>query len=303
MTRHDPFIGQLEAYLVEYEGPTPLPDTVRDAVRAQLPKTKQTGTFSGPVRDIYMNRSMDTPARWGLVAAVVIGAVIIGGALIFGGGGVGSPPAPTPSPSVEPSAPSTPAGEEPTETVLWNDASGVGTISFTMPSSGWDVYASDGYATVSGYDDTGFLVFPGDLWIYGDPCTWSTTTPDTPATTVDEIIAALASQASRDASEPSDITVAGYSGRSITLQVPDDPEWDADCDEGTFGTLAADDEGDGEPATAPQRFQQGPAQIDEFWVLDVDGRPVALDITYWPDTPQQVIDEIYAVVESVTFGE
>ena len=29
--------------------------------------------------------------------------------------------------------------------------------------------------------------------------------------------------------------------------------------------------------------------------------PVALDLTYWPDTPQEVIDEMYAIVESVTF--
>ena len=99
MTRDDRFISELETYLVEYEGNTPLPNSVRDAVRAQLPQTKQIGPVSGTLRDIYMNSSMDTPARWGLVAAVVIGAVIIGGALIFGGGGVGTSPTPTPSPS------------------------------------------------------------------------------------------------------------------------------------------------------------------------------------------------------------
>ena len=37
MTRNDDFIGQLEGYLDEYEGSTPLPDEVRDAIRAELP--------------------------------------------------------------------------------------------------------------------------------------------------------------------------------------------------------------------------------------------------------------------------
>ena len=39
MTAHDPFINQLEDYLDEYEGNTPLPEAVRDAIRAELPST------------------------------------------------------------------------------------------------------------------------------------------------------------------------------------------------------------------------------------------------------------------------
>ena len=57
------------------------------------------------------------------------------------------------------------------------------------------------------------------------------TMPDTPATTVDEFVAALAAQASRDASAPVDVTVGGYAGKTITLHVPDDAAFD-DCDEG-----------------------------------------------------------------------
>jgi hypothetical protein len=288
----------IRTYLVEDQatGTPEVPDHVYSAIRDGIEHTRQRAVL-GSIGVPDMNNIL----RIGLAAAAVVIIAIIAINLLPGTPTPGG--SPSVSPSAEPSASPSQAGEAPGPVVVWNDASGVGNISFSMPASGWDVFATDGYATVSGQDDTGFLVFPGDLWIYGDPCAWSTTTPDTPATTVDEIIAALASQASRDASEPSDIMVAGYSGRSITLHVPADPEWDANCDEGTFGTLAADDDGDGEPASDPQRSQQGPGQIDEFWVLDVDGRPVMLDLTYWPDTPQEVIDEIYAVVESVTFGE
>jgi hypothetical protein len=168
MNQNDPLIRQLEAYLVEYEGPTPLPDTVRDAVRAQLPTTKQTGSISGPVRDIYMNSSMDTPARWGLVAAVVIGAVIIGGALFFGGGGVGSPPDATPSPSVEPSdaAPSAessaPAGLPEGPHVL-QDGDGDNAfdnvpMTVTIPAPGWNGDPAGGLLVKNEGDPDGALI-------------------------------------------------------------------------------------------------------------------------------------------------
>ena len=46
MTRDDDdFTGQLEGYLDEYLGSTPLPDEPRDAIRAQLPSIRQTARF------------------------------------------------------------------------------------------------------------------------------------------------------------------------------------------------------------------------------------------------------------------
>ena len=51
------------------------------------------------------------------------------------------------------------------------------------------------------------FVGAGDMYVYGDPCHWASTRPDTPVTTVDEAIAALSAQASRDASTPVDITL------------------------------------------------------------------------------------------------
>lgn len=274
---------------------------VASMVLDELDETPQRTSGGMAWRFQFMNNNV---VRVGLAAAAVVIIAIIAINLLPGSPAPGGEP--SASPSVQPSATSSPTGQAPSQEVVFNDAGGVGNVAFTFPSSGWEVSADSGYATASGYQSgTGFLVFPGDLWIYGDPCAWSTTTPDTPATTVDEIIAALASQATRDASEPSDITVAGYTGRAITLHVPDDLIWvelgPADCDEATFGTLTAGV--DGNPNAAPERFHQGAGQIDEFWVVDVDGRPVALDLSYFPDTPQKVIDEMHAIVESVTFGD
>jgi hypothetical protein len=111
--------------------------------------------------------------------------------------------------------------------------------------------------------------------VYGDPCQWSTTGPESPATTVDELVAALAAQASRDASAPTDITVDGYAGKAITLHVPDDAVF-SDCDQSTFGSWKVPDSG-----TGPSRYHQGPGQIDEVWVIDVDGLVMAIDVAYY----------------------
>ena len=118
--------------------------------------------------------------------------------------------------------------------------------------------------------------------VYGDPCHWSTTIPETPATTPDEIAAAFAAQASTDATAPVDVTVGGYAGKAITLNVPmsfDLPnatreEKFADCDNAIFGFYGVEGEPD------PARNAQGAGQIDELWILDVDGSIVILDATY-----------------------
>ena len=54
------------------------------------------------------------------------------------------------------------------------------------------------------------------------PANTRPTKPDTPATTVDEFIDAVGNQGSRDASTPEDITVDGYAGKKIILEMADD---------------------------------------------------------------------------------
>ena len=136
--------------------------------------------------------------------------------------------------------------------------------------------------------------------VYGDPCHWSTTIPETPATTVDEMAAALAVQPSRDATAPVDVTLGGYSGKHITLHVPDDIALDsagefADCDQTRFASYGT--EGDSEPG----RYHQGPSQIDELWILDVDGSIVILDALYGPAVPADLVEELRTLAESATF--
>jgi hypothetical protein len=140
--------------------------------------------------------------------------------------------------------------------------------------------------------------------VYGDPCGWSTTIPATPATTPDEIAEAFTSQAQTEPTAPVDVTVGGYAGKVLTLTVPmsyhQEPDVSrdvefADCDQGLFGYYAAETE------PTPSRNVQGPGQIDELWILDVNGSIVILDGFYGPATPAEVIEEIRAMAESATF--
>jgi hypothetical protein len=131
--------------------------------------------------------------------------------------------------------------------------------------------------------------------VYGDPCQWKSTTPETPATTVDEIAAALAAQASRDASDLVDVTVGGHPEKKVTLHVPTDAVFE-DCDDTSFASYGVAGTSD------PNRTHQGPGQIDEIWILNVNGAVAILDVMYRPDTPAPLIDEMRAIAESATFA-
>jgi hypothetical protein len=139
-----------------------------------------------------------------------------------------------------------------------------------------------------------YLEAPGTgFYVFADPCKYQSTRPDTPATTVDEIAAALAAQASRDASEPVDVMVGGYAGKAMALQVPDDADFSS-CEEEFFATFGTTND-------SLARYQQGPGQIDDIYIVDVDGTIVIIDAMYRPSTPAELVDEMRGIMESATF--
>ena len=301
MTRDNDFIGQLEGYLDEYEGMTPLPPMVRDALRAELPRTRQIGSVPGPMR--YL--SVSKPVQFAIAAAAVVVIAVV--ALQFlGNSNVGGPSA-TATP--EPSSMAT-ATPEPSAGGLR-----LGPFALTAAGGNWDVAmtvtisASDWHGAVgSGVlvkndnpnppDGSGLIVFTGQLEVYGDPCHWATTRPD-PMTgaTVDEVIAALRAQVGRNATEPVDVTVDGYSGKSIQLSVPSDISYAdggfVDCDNHQFRSWGPD---------VMSRYHQGPGQIDQVWVVDVNGTLVVIDGAWYPGTSAADRAELDAILGSLRFG-
>ena len=287
------------------------------------------GAVLDQVETIPQRRATWWPARrtpimnkivgFGLAAAAVV-VVLIVGAQLFASptgnvGGPGAEPTPTPEPSVA----------EPTPTP--SDWTGLPQGPFVMTGSDDPVQvtvdiASSGWVALREFDavskdDDGLdppetvgaallaWAWPAGTGFngYGDPCHWSTTIPETPATTPDEIAAALAAQASRDATAPVDVVVGGYAGKAITLHVPMSYEVPgaareeefADCDQSIFGSYGV--EGD----TEPSRNHPGPGQIDELWILDVDGAIVILDAMHGPAVPPDLVEEMRTLAESATF--
>lgn len=295
MSAHRDLDRLIQSFLAE--GPMELPDASYDEVRDRMEQKRQRA-FIGPWRTPTVNRYLQI----GLAAvAVLLIAAVVGCNLLPGSPTPGAETRATPEPSVAEPSPSDAAGlPVGSSHVLWNRAGDV-QISVTIPKAGW--YGDVGSSFIIKDDNAdppdgaGVVVFVGDLYVYGDPCHWTSSTPDAPATSVDEVIAALAAQASRDASAPADITVDGYAGRSITLHVPDDAVFN-ECDGDTFGSWA----GGGDPVSAgPSRSHQGPGQIDEVWILDVNGVVTVLDWAYYEGTPAEVVTELRAIVESATF--
>lgn len=97
MTRKDELTERLETYLDEYEGVTPLPDVIRHAVRAELPKRRQARPRIGLARFTIMSNSM----RIGLAAVFLAIAALVGYSLY--GNNVGTPSG-TETPSASPTA-------------------------------------------------------------------------------------------------------------------------------------------------------------------------------------------------------
>lgn len=290
---------------LEAEAPIQVPDRVLRATFERTRTSRQQGGWRALLGRIQMNRSVIGVAGAALLVVVAAAALDLGRAP-SGVGGTASPsPSPTapaaPSASAAPATPSsTPAGLRPEGPhVLWSQ--GV-RMNVTIPAPDWYGEANDGILIKnddsSAPDGAGLIVFagdPGGLEVYGDPCRWSTTRPTAPSTTVDELVAALAVQATRDATEPVDVSIDGHAGKAMTLHVPDDAVFSS-CDLGYFGSWGIVDD------ATPSRYHQDPGQIDELWILDVDGELVVLDAAYYAGTPQAVVDELRAIVESMTFG-
>ncbi len=239
-----------------------------------------------------MNRFL-TAARLGQFVAVVLVAGC-------GTGTSGSVTTASPTPAIAdtPTASASPSQGSRTHVLADNSDGAIG-VTVTVPAGwsgepgGWSMESGpDGFDPPAGAGIIAFVV-DEEFYVYGDPCDWQRTEPETPATTVGGIVGALANQASRDPSEPEEIAVGGYPGKKLTLHVPDDARF-KECDESTFATFAVAGEDKALQA-------QGPGEIDEIWIVDVDGSVVLLQGGYYADTPPGVVDELREILSSATF--
>ena len=63
--------------------------------------------------------------------------------------------------------------------------------------------------------------------------------------------------------------------------------------EGTFASW-------GSATQDPDRYHQYPGQIDQLWIVDVNGHLVIIDGAHGPSAAQELLDELDAMVQSAT---
>jgi hypothetical protein len=158
---------------------------------------------------------------------------------------------------------------------------GIGFV-LTVPEGWWGQEQSlvAGGSTGPGSAGLAFTTGPS---LYSDPCRNDDALPDIAVgPTVGEYAKALASNRLLDVTDPVDVTVSGYNGSYLELQVPAD-----------LGACAY------YMPWAPGIWAQGPSQRWHIWLLDVEGSR-ALVVGYdYPSTPAPVQAELAAIVDSI----
>jgi hypothetical protein len=138
--------------------------------------------------------------------------------------------------------------------------------------------------------------------VFRDPCHWQGQDFD-PGPGVTDLVAALVAQKMRNATRPTDVSLAGYAGKYLELSVP------TDMKSSTWSDFDGCDPDDAGNATffswlgngLGSRYETVPGQVDRVWVLDVKGTRLVVDATYSPDTSQADRAEQEHVVESLRF--
>jgi hypothetical protein len=275
---------------------------IAGAVLDQVEATPQRRVTWWPAR---RTPTMNKIVTFGLAAAAVVAAVFIG-VQLFGSpdGGFGADPTQTPTPEITPS-PSTAAGlpEGPfmiTAGQADDPVANIPPLTVTIPAPDW--YGEPGGGILLKNDvheppaGSGMIVFAQpEFIVYGDACQWQTSRST--VTTVDEFVAALSSQDSREASEPVDITLGEYTGQSLTLEVPAGLDF-GDCDPGYGGSWDCSGTG-----AEPCGYHSGAGEIDTVYLLDVDGVIVAWTTKHYAGTPPDDVAEMEAIVQSASFGD
>lgn len=235
---------------------------------------------------------MKSAAKFGLAAAAVVVVALIGYTNLVAPN-VGRPglndfspipsPTPTPTPQILGSAP---LDAGPVVATGFGASESV-TFRFTVPG-GWVGFSGVGVLPATGTEGPdGMGIGFGEVneGMFSDPCNWAGGEPDVPVgPTVDDLADAFAAQTAYEASTPVDVTVGGYAGKRVDLQLPTDV---AACDNGEFypwvGSL----------------YAQGPDNRWEVSIIEVEGDRIVVIATHFPGTPAEDRAEQQAIIDSI----
>ena len=266
-------------------------DRVLDAVLDQLDATPQRRATRWPARRLSEMNSM---ARLALAAAAIVVVAWLGiNFLVSGGPRIGGPDtsvAPEPSFALDPTPTALGADDplEPGTYVSHPLASNPSlAVTFTAPE-GWQAY--DGRTLVPLGDDStrgpdgAAFAFGEFSDIYSDPCE-SLGEPDVDGgTTAEDFAAAFSAQSAYEVSV-ADVSVSGYSGKQVELQLPS--SFDASCPREEYFVVGGG------------IYPQGDGNRWQFTILDVEGSRLVIFSHDFPDTPASIRADIQSMLDSI----
>jgi hypothetical protein len=266
------------------DGVTRLPDRVLDAVLDQVPATPQ----RRPLWRAWRFPNVTNPVRYAIAAAAVLVVALIGYQFLPTSD-IGAPPSAAPTASPSPAATVTPL-------LPLTDSLAAGTYR-PYPDLDIRVDAPAGWSTCCEnpawiiHKNESALVFFEDyteLTVHQDPCNWKTG-PSSEPRGAEAIANAIAAQDGSLMPAPEATTVGGRPAFHVRVAVPAEIDQET-CDEGQYTWWAV---------PGGSRYAQGDDQIEDVYILDVDGRTLGFDLSHFPDTPAADVAAIEAILASV----
>jgi hypothetical protein len=143
----------------------------------------------------------------------------------------------------------------------------------------------------------GIVFFTADS-LYSDPCRWDVAGTGAAdegdvevGQTVDDLVAALGENTFYTSTAPAPVTIDGYAGQELEIQLPDDPFTDCDVEPG---------DSSGHAYVFPLSvYVQGPANIWHPSVLEVEGTRLIAAILSYEETPQAELDNARNVIATM----
>jgi hypothetical protein len=158
---------------------------------------------------------------------------------------------------------------------------------------GWHSYSRAWVSNGAEWPDLAGLT----IWVvndvYAHPCQWDQPRI-TPGPSAEDLAEVLSARPLREATQPEDVEIDGFHGKYLQWSVPRDIDF-ATCDEHYFESWRG-------IAGGSDRYQQGPGQVDELWIVDAGEDRVVFDVTYHPDrVDPAAVEELRAAVEGARF--
>lgn len=231
---------------------------------------------------------MNQALRLGIAAAVVVVAALFGYSYLvapnIGGPGLGDP-SPTPTATPQPLS-NGPLDAGPVVAAGFGSSESI-SARFIVPE-GWEGFVGVAVLPISGTEEPdGMGIVFGEVndGLYSDPCHGHSGPGDVPVgPTVVDLANALGEQTAYEATEPTDVTLGGYSGKRMDLQLPTDVD---SCDGAEFlpwpGSI----------------YAQGPDNRWHLWILDVEGDRLVVMSTSFAGTPAEDLAEQQAIIDSI----